>query len=280
LAEAAVDHVLVEVSALNSLRQIESWAPHFDKFTAHPQWIHVVDALDFSRDMSEPGASTSHDQTLERATLLVLNKCDLVTAKERDWCLARLCRLNPQAAWIETSYGEISDDVWNQTLHLEVAADFSSATETASPLPPLGSLLFQSARPFHPGRLWDWFQGDQPGLLRAKGIFWLATRHLVVGGMSRTRRQNSCGPAGVWWDALPREEWPQDEAALRHMQETWREPYGDRRQELVLIGEAPALSAVAENLERCLLTDAEFSLPWAEWSKFSDPFPPWDLTEA
>ena len=61
--------------------------------------------------------------------------------------------------------------------------------------------------------------------------------HYWSGGISRTRWENSCGAAGIWWAALPREEWPEDTAALMKMQETWREPYGDRRQELVLIGD-------------------------------------------
>ncbi len=76
------------------------------------------------------------------------------------------------------------------------------------PPPPLASLLYRAYRPFHPARFWDWFNANPlPGLLRVKGIVWLATRNLLVGGVSRTRWQNACGAAGIWWAALPREEW-------------------------------------------------------------------------
>ncbi len=106
-----------------------------------------------------------------------------------------------------------------------------------------------------------------------KGLVWLASRHLLVGGVSRTRWQNACGAAGVWWDALPREEWPQDEAALHRMQQIWREPYGDRRQELVLVGDPAFLAGAARTgLDGCLLNDAEFSQPVAAWSALPDPF--------
>ena len=64
------------------------------------------------------------------------------------------------------------------------------------------------------------------------------------------------------------------------MQETWREPYGDRRQELVLIGsEAQLAEATRRQLDACLLTDEEYAQPFKDWSAFSDPFPAWDVEE-
>ena len=144
--------------------------------------------------------------------------------------------------------------------------------------PPLSSALYRVHRPFHPARFWEWFNAEHPGLLRVKGLVWLASRNLLVGGISRTRWQNSCGAAGIWWAALPREEWPEDEGSLRRMQENWREPYGDRRQELMLIGD-PALLAktTRAELDACLLTDEEFARPVVEWGKLVDPFPEWDV---
>jgi G3E family GTPase len=112
-----------------------------------------------------------------------------------------------------------------------------------------------------------------------KGIAWLATRNLIVGGISRTRRQTGCGGAGIWWAALPREDWPREPEILARMQETWREPYGDRRQELVLLGEAARLAEVTRGLNACLLTDREYARPVAEWRNFPDPFPVWDMGE-
>ncbi len=64
------------------------------------------------------------------------------------------------------------------------------------------------------------------------------------------------------------------------MQETWQEPYGDRRQELILIGDANQLdTTMRRELDACLLTDAEFARPPAEWASLPDPFPAWDLEE-
>jgi G3E family GTPase len=144
-------------------------------------------------------------------------------------------------------------------------------------LPPFESVVYRAQRPFHPQRFWNWFNAPHAGLARVKGIVWLATRNLLVGGVSRAGRQNSAGAAGIWWAALPREEWPTDPGRLMEMQATWTEPYGDRRQELVLTGARGATSDAARKLNLCSLTDEEFALP--DWRGLPDPFPAWDLDE-
>jgi hypothetical protein len=62
------------------------------------------------------------------------------------------------------------------------------------------------------------------------------------------------------------------------MQETWREPYGDRRQELLLIGDQSRLANIIRQLESCLLTPEEVARPVAEWMQLPDPFPEWDVS--
>src|SRR5690606_14493878 len=38
------------------------------------------------------------------------------------------------------------------------------------------SFVYRARRPFHPGRLWACLEETWPGVLRSKGLFWLATR--------------------------------------------------------------------------------------------------------
>jgi len=250
------------------------------------QIISVVDALDFARRaQASPDERAIHrliDEQIADATLVVLNKCDLLDDAALDAATKALRGMNHIGPIQQTAYGEVSPEVWAKqaTPHQIAKLVEQRKTPRYGELPPLSSAIYRVHRPFHPARFWEWFNAEHPGLLRVKGLLWLASRTLLVGGVSRTRWQNSCGAAGIWWAALPREEWPYDEASLKRMQETWHEPYGDRRQELVLIGDPVWLAKSGRaQLDACLLTDEEYARPVSEWGRFPDPFPEWDVEE-
>ena len=249
------------------------------------QIVCVVDLLDFHRAFvasessrtSKPLPDFQRAQ-IEGATVIVLNKCDLAGDAERQQSTRVLRGMNPDARIIETDYGEVPPEIILCPAPAIVRTSVKKSAEEEQSLA-LESVVYRAHRPFHPQRFWDWFNAPHDGLLRMKGIIWLATRSLLVGGVSRTAWQNGCGAAGIWWAALPREEWPTDPEALMQMQDNWREPYGDRRQELVLIGESGPTGTAARQLNLCLLTEEEYAWPLADWLKFPDPFPAWDLDE-
>lgn len=83
---------------------------------------------------------------------------------------------------------------------------------------------------------------------------------------------------GLWWAAAARERWPEEPSEVREVQALFDGPYGDRRQELVLIATAVELERAASSLEGCLLSDEEFRVGPARWARWSDPFPKWVLT--
>jgi G3E family GTPase len=253
--------------------------------------VVLVDILDFADAMREPARQAFLKSQVEMADVVVLNKCDLAGDAERERVMAELRAINASAQLVDTAYGEVRN-LLPTPAQIEAASKEgpgdgissasrrtvdSSGDSTEISLPPFESVVYRAQRPFHPRRFWDWFNAPHAGLARVKGIVWLASRNLLVGGVSRAGRQNSAGAAGIWWAALPREEWPSDPARLTEMQETWHEPYGDRRQELVLTGVRGATSDAARKLNLCLLTDAEFALP--DWRGLPDPFPPWDLED-
>jgi G3E family GTPase len=272
------ERVLVEVSGLTSPAR---WA----RLIAMSQGailveaiVIVVDLLDFHRTFvqgrDEASLREFQQEQIEGAGLIVLNKCDLAGDAERNAATRMLHTINPTARIIETDYGEVPPA---EIFRPGLAPKALPEERNAAPMPDFESVVFRAFKPFHPQRFWDWFNAPHEGLLRAKGIVWLATRNLLVGGISRASAHNSCGAAGIWWAALPREEWPEDAERLMEMQDVWREPYGDRRQELVLLGRQGRTSDAARKLNLCLLTPEEAALP--DWRELPDPFPAWDVAE-
>lgn len=130
----------------------------------------------------------------------------------------------------------------------------------------ISSVTCTAVRPFHPQRLWDAVMRDAAPrrLLRSKGFMWLASQPGRAWGWSTSGASSSeFQPAGQWRaDAMPRELWPQqgEEGA-----ENWDAVWGDRRQELVLIGLQDAPAAVLQLLHGCMLTDDELAAGEEAW---------------
>jgi G3E family GTPase len=141
------------------------------------------------------------------------------------------------------------------------------------------SFVYRARRPFHPARFNELIAEEWPGVIRSKGYFWLATRMEFAGGWSQAGGICGSHAAGLWWAAADRALWPEDEAAREPIWKNWREPFGDRRQELVLIGIDMDRDAITARFDECLLTDEEMELGPLGWSTFADPFPRWAVTE-
>lgn len=83
------------------------------------------------------------------------------------------------------------------------------------------------------------------------------------------------GPAGIWWADAPREHWPEDVEQRAFIEAEFVGDYGDRRQEIVFIGQNLEPKNTRQTLDNCLLSDAEMSMGKEAWRQFEDPFPKW-----
>lgn len=79
----------------------------------------------------------------------------------------------------------------------------------------------------------------------------------------------------MWYAALPKGEWPEEDEARAQIQKDWQDPWGDRRQELVFIGVDLDEAALRAKLDMALLTKKELAAGPKSWRKLRDPFPAW-----
>jgi G3E family GTPase len=263
--------------------------------------VTLVDAYNFLHDYGSPdelrdrdlAAGEGDERTIadllidqvEFADVLVLNKTDLITTDEQDRLTALLRKLNPGALIVPSQFGVVPLE---QILHTG-RFDFDRAAEAPGWLQEMrgshtpeteeygiSSFVYRARRPFHPQRFWEQINADWPGVLRSKGLFWLATRMELNGVWSQAGGACRVEPGSYWAATVPPEEWPDEDRRLIDV--LWQEPYGDRRQELVLIGQGMDQAALTAALDVCLLTDAEYALGPGGWATFPDPFSDWSET--
>ena len=141
------------------------------------------------------------------------------------------------------------------------------------------SFVYERRRPFHPIRLKElvlrWMpvavnkeveDHEKPEnlstspirtVLRSKGFMWISNSHSTAYYWSHAGQHFEIRNEGDWWDAVPREDWPEDEGPRNSILADFDEKHGDRRQEIVFIGVGMDEEAISAQLDSALLTDEE-----------------------
>lgn len=270
--------------------------------------VTVVDAASLLRDygsrdfLRERGetAGEGDERTLvdllveqiEFADVVVLNKTSDASPEQRA-AVSRIVRaLNPDARQVEADFGKVPLDavldtglfdhekaqehpLWHKELY--GFKDHVPETEEYG----ISSFVYRARRPFHPEKFSAFLAETWPGLIRAKGHFWLATRPDWVGEMSLAGSICRTEAMGFWWAAVPRSRWPDHPEWQAILNRNWHSVWGDRRQELVFIGTELDEAAIRAALDLCLVGDA---LPLRfnpeRYRDLPDPFPAWRRAEA
>ncbi len=268
--------------------------------------VTVVDAVNFLNDFDEAkylqeiGESLGEEDErsitdllvdqVEFANVILISKTDLIDESELDKLIAIIKTLNTDAHIIPISNGAVEiEQILNTGLF-----DFEQAQQSAGWLKELrgehipeteeygiNSFVYEARKPFHPKLFHDFLHSnDLSGkLIRSKGFFWLATRPTFAGNWNQAGGIAHHGVAGLFWKAIPENQWPEDEESLTYIKENWVEPFGDMRQELVFIGQGLDQNKICRQLDDCLLSDAEMMLGQDHWKKYEDPFPRWAENE-
>jgi G3E family GTPase len=125
-------------------------------------------------------------------------------------------------------------------------------------------------------RLWKYLNEEYPmGIIRAKGLFWLASRPNEAINFSQAGGSSRLEKAGVWWMSMPyaeRIKYPSFIENQDYIESKWHKLWGDRMNELVFIGQDINQTQMIESLEKCLLQPDEIA-GMDTPNLFSDPFP-------
>jgi hypothetical protein len=111
-------------------------------------------------------------------------------------------------------------------------------------------------------------------LLRSKGFVWMGTSAQAAYFMSHAGQYLELLVLGRWWAAMDKAQWPTQPDALADINVDFDGAHGDRRQEVVFIGQfakdgGTSQRALEEVLDECLLTDEEMR-EYEQVSKIGD----------
>lgn len=268
--------------------------------------VTVVDAVNLLRDFSSHDFLRDRGETLgeedertlvhlltdqiEFADVIILNKIDDAEPHQVDAARKIIRSLNADAKILETNHSRVPADsildtglfdyqkahehpMWAKELY--GFADHVPESEEYG----VTSYVYRARRPFEPEHIHACLNSNLPGVIRAKGHFWIATRPDWVAEFSLAGALSSVDPMGIWWAAVPQERWPDQEEAREYLKAQWQEPWGDRRQEIVFIGSDIDWPYIQARLDACLLPeDAASGLDTLP--DLPDPFPLWKRPEA
>jgi len=307
--EGKFDYLLIESTGISEPLPV---ATTFDFRDEHGQslsdiseidtMVTVVDAANLIKNYSstdflkDQGESLGEDdertlvdllvEQIEFANVIILNKVDLVSKDDLEIVKSIIRGLNAKAKIIETTLSQVDmKDVMGTGLYdLEEAQEHPLwAQELYNPdahVPEteeygITSFVYRARAPFDPKKIYDFFNEEWPGIVRAKGFFWLSSRPDFVGEVSQAGAFVRHQGIGRWWAAIPKNRWPDGDAFEDVIKQYWTKDYGDRRQEIVFIGLKDQMSKddIEKRLDQCLVKDYLTGKDFFE--KLADPFPKW-----
>ncbi|OWJ77922.1 GTP-binding protein [Haematobacter genomosp. 1] len=263
--------------------------------------VTVVDAVNLTRDFSSHDFIADRGESLgaedertlvnlltdqiEFADVIILNKVTAAGPVLLGLARKIVRALNPDARLIETDFSRVAADdildtgrfdfdrahehpLWAKELygfenHVPETEEYG-----------ISSFVYRARRPFDPRAIHAVLNGDLPGVIRAKGHFWIASRPNWAVEFSLAGAVSSVTPLGGWWASVPRDRWPGHPDSLAEVAKVWQDPWGDRRQELVFIGAGMDREALTAALDAALIDAQDFTPEL--WKQLPDPFPQWE----
>lgn len=308
--EGRFDYLLIESTGISEPVPVAQTFSFVDeengidlsKFSYIDTMVTVVDCFNFFKDFGtnellQDRALTDMEgdyrtivnlltDQIEFANVIILNKTDLIDKDTLGVLKSSIHKLNPGAKIIQSKFSKVNPkEILNTKLfdfeEAQTSAGWQKELEAESHTPEteeygITSFIFRNQKPFHPERFWSYLNENYPnGIIRAKGLFWLASRPDTALNFSQAGGSSRLESAGVWWCSMPFNERMRYASFAQNqdvIEDRWSKQWGDRMNELVFIGQDIDKKTVTADLEKCLLQGDEQYL-FDKNIQFSDPFP-------
>lgn len=226
-------------------------------------------------------------QQIEFCNIILLNKAADVTAEELGKVKAIIRALQPKAEIIECNYGDVDiekiigtgifnfDDVatsasWIAAIEGEESHhhehhhhhdhdgdhdhDHLHNEESGEALEyNIQTFVYYRRRPFDINLFDDFVARKWPkNVIRCKGLTYFDSEQDICYVFEQAGKQVSMRNAGQWYATMPEFELREFMKKNPGLQKDWEEPYGDRMQKLVFIGQDLDREAISADLDKCL----------------------------
>ncbi|MBB3809278.1 CobW family GTP-binding protein [Pseudochelatococcus contaminans] len=282
LVEALRDTPEVELHGCLALIDSVMLLQDFDKGRG------VVEGLQRNLAQDQQGVENLLAGQIMFANRLVLTKTDRLPDGALQEIAQAIHPLNPYADITGMSWGGLRlDDVFAMPpydfhrvarLGQEFAQQADDGDDPADPAAyRIVSRTLNDPRPFHPQRLWtiyNRFLGT--GIHRSKGFFWLPSRDDQCLLWNQAAGSINLEVVSYWRIAalsdLSLKLTPEERTGLAERLAGLSPVFGDRRCQLVIIGQEQEIDPFVDALKTCFCTEDEI-VAWQHGEHFEDPWP-------
>jgi G3E family GTPase len=238
--------------------------------------VTVVDAdrinREFLEEMKEVCEQDDEDpdiinlvlDQIEFCNTILLNKCDLLGDAQLYEVEKTIRHFQSEADIIRCIKGRVSQDAIFNGEKFDYDKAMNSSTiqkalkrkedgEECEEEYGISSFVYEERRPFDRERFMDFLEKDYPDeLIRAKGYVWFSDDSVHVQLFEQAGRNASVSEFSNWVDAFEEKDKQEVFEYYPEVLEEWDEKYGDRMNQIVLIGKGHDKEHIIKTLNACL----------------------------
>ncbi|MCR5641085.1 MAG: GTP-binding protein [Lachnospiraceae bacterium] len=278
-ADNSIEAIFVEASGISEPSSIAGAFMVYEQSTDTRVYlktvVSVVDAdriyreflsdLDSDEDTEEGDVINLIMDQIEFCNVMLLNKTDLLTEEQLDGVRASLRNLQQTAEIIPCVLGKVDLDVIldREDFDFDEVLASSSVQRALNECEPedetacvdeygISSFVFEERAPFDRLKFHRFVENYPTTIIRTKGYIWFSEDDSHVQLFEQAGRNASITAVSEWMAAWPEETLKQIEEEYPDIRDEWDDTYGDRINQLVIIGKGYEKNDIMNLLYDCI----------------------------